>query len=472
MNLVLKRGSNRPDHLTAQAVIAASVLLAVLTAMLLDSAPARAAFPGLNGPIACGGVRSPGTDIEIFQVNSDGTGETTLTSNDVRDGSPAYSPDGTKIAFESQRHNVDGEPANTEIYVADNDGDLEGPDVERLTFNKGELTGGTLNGIAATDFSPSWSPDGTEIVFHSGRETTFTDGGTSPVRDFEIYKMSATTGESVTPATRLTFNRGQDAIPSWSPDGTKIAFQGFPPGNPSTLPVNLEVFTMNPDGTDRTNVSNNPGTPNDAVTPVNENSDGLDRDIIWSPDSQQIAYSSTRGGTVPGNQNFDVWRANRDGSDPVRLTTNLDSPVPEPFTDFDVPLVWSPDGAEILFATSRESTISDDIFAAYRMSAVNGDAGPLSVQRVAAVSQFQRCDWRALQAPPPPPAPAPAPAPGVYPLPPPPPPPPAPGEKLTAKLSLARATIERGNRVLDVLAPITSLASGRVDVELHAAGRR
>ncbi len=44
--------------------------------------------------------------------------------------------------------------------------------------------------------------------------------------------------------------------------------------------------------------------------------------------------------------------------------------------------------------------------------------------------------------------------------------------KFTAKLSIARATINRGQRVLDVLAPITSLASGRVRVELHAAGRR
>ena len=61
--------------------------------------------------------------------------------------------------------------------------------------------------------------------------------------------------------------------------------------------------------------------------------------------------------------------------------------------------------------------------------------------------------------------------------PPDPPAPPAPqappaGEKFTAKLSLARATINRKARTLDVLAPITSLASGRVNVELHAAGRR
>jgi Tol biopolymer transport system component len=53
-------------------------------------------------------VRTPGTDIEIFQVNPDGSGEIVLTSNDLRDGSPAYSPDGTKIAFEAQLNNVAG----------------------------------------------------------------------------------------------------------------------------------------------------------------------------------------------------------------------------------------------------------------------------------------------------------------------------------------------------------------------------
>ena len=58
------------------------------------------------------------------------------------------------------------------------------------------------------------------------------------------------------------------------------------------------------------------------------------------------------------------------------------------------------------------------------------------------------------------------------------PPPPGPpgvvgtGGKFTAKMSIARATINRSQRVLDVLAPITSRASGRVSVQLHAANRR
>jgi len=366
--------------------LASAFGLACVAALALTGAPAQAAFPGTNGAIACGGLRGLDTDLEIFQINPDGSGETLLTDNGFRDGSPAFSPDGSKIAFESQRDNVLGQPANTEIYVGDNDGDLTGTDVKRLTFNPGRLANGTLSGIAATDFSPSWSPDGTQIVFHSGRVTTFTDGGTSPVNDFEIYKLSVTTPESVTPATRLTTKRGQDAIPSWSPDGTKIAFQAFPAGNPAPLNQNLDIFTMNPDGTGLQNLTaDNTGTAGNPAT-------GLDRDVIWSPDSQQLAFNSARASAVSGNQNNDVWRMGRDGSNPVRLTPNADTPSPQTFKDYDAPLVWSPDGKEILFASSRSSPNPEtNAFFAYRMSAVTGDA--TGAQSVARVEQFQRCDW-------------------------------------------------------------------------------
>src|SRR5687768_12914047 len=72
--------------------------LAFLGALLFGSAPARAAFPGANGPILCGGLRGNDTDLELIQVQPDGSGETLVTNNGFRDGSPAYSPDGTKVA--------------------------------------------------------------------------------------------------------------------------------------------------------------------------------------------------------------------------------------------------------------------------------------------------------------------------------------------------------------------------------------
>lgn len=261
--------------------IGAAIALAVLTALTLASAPANAAFPGLSGKIYCAGHRGTGTDLEIFSANPDGTSETVLSDNTFRDSGVAISPDGSKIAFESAR---DGK---SEIYVANNDGDLAGPDVTRLTSSAGA-------GTTATDTSPSWSPDGSEIVFHSGRVPT--DGypaGTPTIPagagKFEIYVMSATTGEAGS-LRRLTRNRLQDAIPSWSPDGTKIAFQRLNPTENTQLGLDLEVFTMNPDGTGQTNVSNRPGTLNDPTTMANENSDGLDKAPIWSPDSTQLAF--------------------------------------------------------------------------------------------------------------------------------------------------------------------------------------
>ena len=134
-----------------------------------------------------------------------------------------------------------------------------------------------LTNNAATDFDPTWSPDGTKIAFTSNR-----DG------NLEIYTMNADgTGQTRSPTTRrrrrarLVAERDQDRVPergrqlrdlhderrrhepdaphqqrgvdtapAWSPDGTKIAFTSGRDGN-------LEIYTMNADGTGQTNVTNN-----------------------------------------------------------------------------------------------------------------------------------------------------------------------------------------------------------------------
>jgi Tol biopolymer transport system component len=384
--------------------------LAILSALTL--APAEAAFPGLNGRIACQGQRGPALPSpnpdrisrnEIFTVNPDGTDERVISDNQLSELDPAYSPDGTKIAFSGRLE----DPTTADIYVADNDGDLVGPDVRRLTFS------------AQDERSPSWSPDGTQLVFHSNRPAAFDDGGTTPANDFEIYKISATNGERPEDGgfvTRLTNSRRQDAIPAWSPDGTKISFQSLRESTPERS-QNLEIFTMNPDGSDVTNISNSPGSLNDPGTTANENSNGIDSfGTAWSPDSSQLAFGSTRDTAVPGNQNFEVYKMNRDGSNPTRLTLNLsgDTPAPEPFQDYDQAPTWSPDGRRILFHSGRTSTADGDEFVVYTMDAQAGEAAGL--QRVATTGDapFFRCDWQALAVPasPPPPPPAPPAGPG------------------------------------------------------------
>ena len=116
-------------------------------------------------------------------MNADGSGQRKLTRNPARDGGPAWSPDGRRIAFASERNGT------FEIYVMNADGS-----------GQRSLTG------ASPAFGPEWSPDGRKIVF-------FSDG--------EIYAMNADGSEQ----RRLTRDPGNDFGPRWSPDGHMIAFE-------------------------------------------------------------------------------------------------------------------------------------------------------------------------------------------------------------------------------------------------------
>ncbi|HEX2053467.1 MAG TPA: hypothetical protein VHJ78_07065, partial [Actinomycetota bacterium] len=80
-------------------------------------------------------------------MEADGTGQIRITTSDGFDTFPAWSPDGSKIAFDSVRDE------NREIYTMNPDGS----DPRRLTDNRG------------IDRFPAWSPDGTRIAYYSER---------------------------------------------------------------------------------------------------------------------------------------------------------------------------------------------------------------------------------------------------------------------------------------------------------------
>jgi Tol biopolymer transport system component len=233
-----------------------------LTAAALWAAPADGTVPGPNGRIAYESTRDG--DSEIFTINPDGTGETQLTSNSVTDNQPAWSPDGTKIAFASD----EGGLGDFEIYVMDADGS----NVVNVT-----------NAHDSSDSDPTWSPDGTQIAYVSNFDGT-------P----DIWKINV----GGTGAVNLTSDEGSfDADPAWSPDGSKIAFSS---DRGSAL---FDIYTMNADGWAQTNITQSPAT--------------WDSFPNWSPDGSQIAFQSSDGAG-----DFDIWRMTATGGSPVNLTNS------------------------------------------------------------------------------------------------------------------------------------------------------
>src|SRR5215211_1516252 len=106
------------DGWRTASVGAALVCAGLLVALVVATKPAEAAFPGTNGKIVFVSNRTTLTnttgDREIYTMDSNGMNVTQLTDNNAPDFSPAFSADGTKIAFVSQR---DG--GAEEIYVMD-----------------------------------------------------------------------------------------------------------------------------------------------------------------------------------------------------------------------------------------------------------------------------------------------------------------------------------------------------------------
>lgn len=182
-----------------------------------------------------------------------------VTRDRAAANSPVWSPDGTQIAFSSNR---DGLGAN--IWVVPSAG------------------GTPVKFTQARGMSPDWSSDGARIAFTSYSGTT------------DISVMNADgTGQ-----TRITSASGVwESEPVWSPDRTKIAFTAAS-GGPS------QIWVMNADGSS-------------PVQLTGLTDGGTSFSPAWSPDGTKIAFASHRNGRQ------DLYVMNADGTGPTQITNAL-----------------------------------------------------------------------------------------------------------------------------------------------------
>ncbi len=228
-----------------------------------------AAPPPISGvpPGNCGGGRIAFTSdrdgsyySNIYVMNSDGSSVVRLTNNQVYESSPVWSPDGTRIAFDSDRDD------NREIYVMKADGSEQ----TRLTNYPG------------LDAEPVWSPDGSRIAFNRITEDTDGDGHFDYKNDLvDVYVMKADGSNQI----NLTNHTGYNSTPVWSPDGRRIVFLRVTKDTNGDGKLNYDdnadIYVMNADGSGQVNLTHN-SADNWAA--------------YWSPDGAQIGFRSNRTG--------------------------------------------------------------------------------------------------------------------------------------------------------------------------------
>jgi Tol biopolymer transport system component len=368
----------------ARALVGTAIATALAVVGFAGSAQANSLQPGLNGKIAftstrdfpfvvdapirgfdqdCGpDVQSRNCTYEIYSMNPDGSAQTRLTNNTAGDDEAAWLPaDGARIAFESNRATPDCENENDRCY-----------DIWSMV-NDG--TGATqLTTDAGDEIHASYSPDGSRIAY-AGENPNFNPTASANrlillFGESEIFTMPAG-GESagaptpLLPADQTGLTGPESAVldtdPTYSPDGTKIAFTRETialvpnPGPVSADRLGLQSITLD----FRTYVAPTSGTG--PAVPVET------YPLCTISEATSEATSDLQA----------IQRAVKSDST-AALGRALQSRLKIPGCSYDFKPAWSPDGTKL--AVSRfSSTLEEPPAAATRQAISSFDAGDIIV---------------------------------------------------------------------------------------------
>jgi Tol biopolymer transport system component len=224
--------------------------------------------------------------------DQDGSEAVVLAEEDFYADDPAWSPDGSKIAFTGFPHCIwfDVEPCTRDIYVMNEDGSS----LTRLTNSSG-----------AGNSEPAWTPDGLRIAY-----VALTHEGT--VFRHRLHVVNAD-GSGAAPLADLVGSN-----PAWSPDGTRLLFATQDGGG-------WKIHVADADGSN--------------AVPLTHEPEANDYRPSWSPDGGRIAFTRSRT-HADGSGSCQVFVMNADGSNLSQLTQDL-------FCAHNP--AWSPDGTAVAY---------------------------------------------------------------------------------------------------------------------------
>ena len=234
-------------------------------------------------------------------------GPPTLLTTVPQAHSPAWSPDGSRVAV----------AVGNGVFVFG----------AKYFANEGQsgiavvpIGGGppaTIAPASAVNVSPVWTPDGGSLLWVSSREGP---------RD--VYRVAVSrSGRPSGPPERVTSGLGVFSL-SLSRDGRRLAY--------ATLTSTSNVWAMD--------IPRSGPVPSSSARPVTQGNQTVETADV-SPDGKWLAFDSNRGG------NYDIWRMPVAGGDPIQVTTN-------PADDFAP--AWAPDGRTLAFHSLRNG--SRDLF--------------------------------------------------------------------------------------------------------------
>ncbi len=257
--------------------------------------PHFAAGAAGNGRIAFAG-QDIDSNYQIYTMNADGSDVVQLTSDASNHMMPAWSPDGTKIAFTGEDFGDD----TAQVFVMNGDGsglvDVTNDD-------------NTQNAM------PAWSPDGSKIAYIS------TDANYSNPTTVNVMNVDGSS------KTALTDGSNQDLYPAWNPDGSTLAFVC------TDSQAVEQICTMNTDGSNQQQITS--GTAIDYTS------------VAYSPSGSEFAYSTYDTSNNDIINIDELGTMNTDGSNSHIINTADHSQVAD--------ASWSPDGTKLLY-DSYDST--------------------------------------------------------------------------------------------------------------------